>query len=248
MIPLIAANWKMHGRKDWTAKITELQDRLKGQRGLPEILICPPSIYLGVLGVEVKRKRISLGGQSCHFERDGAFTGDMSAEMYADMGADYILCGHSERRQYHDEGDSEVRDQCLAVWRAGLTAVVCIGETEGERASGNTTDILDRQLKGSLPEGINAENCVIAYEPVWAIGTGRTPTLKDIRQAHSHIRNRILKSHGRAAKGIRLLYGGSVKPANAADILALPDVDGALVGGASLEMDSFLKIIEAAPK
>jgi triosephosphate isomerase len=186
--------------------------------------------------------KIEIGGQDCHAEPSGAFTGDISAEMLADLGAKAVIVGHSERRTLHKETDAEVRAKAEATWRAGLTAIVCIGETRAEREAGHTLSVLGRQLDGSLPDGVTAARLVVAYEPVWAIGTGLTPTTADVAQAHEFIRKRIVERHGAAGKAVRLLYGGSVKPSNAKELMAVANVDGALVGGASLKAEDFLGI------
>ena len=185
---------------------------------------------------------IAIGGQDCHAEAAGAFTGDISAEMLEDAGATAVIVGHSERRTIHQETDAEVRAKALAAWRAGLTAIVCIGETRAEREAGRTLDVLGRQLDGSLPDGATGGNLVVAYEPVWAIGTGLTPTTADVAEAHAFVRKRIAARHGAVAEAVRILYGGSVKPSNAQELMAVANVDGALVGGASLKAEEFLGI------
>jgi triosephosphate isomerase len=185
---------------------------------------------------------VAVGGQDCHAETAGAFTGDISAEMIKDAGASAVIVGHSERRTLHKETDAEVRAKAQAAGRAGLTAIVCIGETRAERQAGQTLDILGRQLDRSLPDGLTAANVVIAYEPVWAIGTGLTPTPADVAEAHAFIRKRIVGRHGAAGDAVRILYGGSVKPSNARELMAVANVDGALVGGASLKAEDFLGI------
>jgi len=192
-----------------------------------------------------KGSKLLIGGQDCHPEAAGAFTGDIAAEMLADAGASAVIVGHSERRTYHHEDDATVRRKAVAAWRAKLTAIICIGETEAEREGGRTLDVVDRQLDGSLPDGASAANLVVAYEPVWAIGTGRTPTPADVVEVHGFIRERLAARFGSAGEGIRVLYGGSVKPANAGELLSLANVDGALVGGASLKAVEFLGIAAA---
>jgi triosephosphate isomerase len=185
---------------------------------------------------------VTVGGQDCHAEAAGAFTGDISAEMLKDAGAAAVIVGHSERRTLHRETDGDVRAKVLAAWRAGLTAIACIGETRAERAAGRTLEVLGRQLDGSLPDGASAARLVVAYEPVWAIGTGLTPTVADVAQAHAFVRQRIVARHGAAADTVRILYGGSVKPSNAQKLMTVANVDGALVGGASLKAEDFLGI------
>jgi triosephosphate isomerase len=191
---------------------------------------------------EARGSKIDIGGQDCHAEPSGAFTGDISAEMLADLGAKAVIVGHSERRTAHNETDTQVRAKAQAAWRAGLIAIVCIGETRAEREAGRTLDILGRQLEGSLPDSATAGNLVIAYEPVWAIGTGLTPTAADVAQAHKFVRDRLTARYGDVGEGVRVLYGGSVKPSNAAELMAVANVDGALVGGASLKAEDFLGI------
>jgi len=191
---------------------------------------------------DVAGSPIEIGGQDCHAEPSGAFTGDISAEMLADLGAKAVIVGHSERRTLHKETDAEVHAKAQAAWRAGLTAIVCIGETRAEREAGKTLEVLGRQLGASLPDGVTAANLVIAYEPVWAIGTGLTPTTGDVAQAHEFIRQRIVERHGAAGNAVRILYGGSVKPSNAKELVAVANVNGALVGGASLKAEDFLGI------
>jgi triosephosphate isomerase len=189
-----------------------------------------------------------IGGQDCHADPSGAHTGDVSAEMIADAGGKLVIVGHSERRADHGESDAVVKAKAKAALAAGLTIILCVGETETQRDGGQATSVVGSQLAGSLPEGTTAENCIVAYEPVWAIGTGRTPTGEEIAAMHGHIRASLRKHVGEAADRMRLLYGGSVKPSNAAEILALEDVDGALVGGASLKAEDFLAIAAAARK
>ena len=206
-----------------------------------DVLICPPATLLA-RAVIVAEGRIAVGGQDCHPLQSGAFTGDISAEMLKDAGASSVIVGHSERRQYHGETNLLVAAKARAAWRAGLLAIVCVGETEAEREAGQAHKIVTAQLAGSVPEGATAANTAIAYEPVWAIGTGRTPTQDDIAEIHALIRDRL----GAGGARIRILYGGSVKPDNAALILRLPNVDGALVGGASLKPGDFQTIVAAA--
>jgi triosephosphate isomerase len=205
-------------------------------------MICPPATLIMSFVADAVGTGIGIGGQDCHAEPSGAFTGDISAEMLADLGAKAVIVGHSERRTLHQETDAEVRAKARAAWRAGLTAIVCVGETRTEREAGLTLDILARQLDGSIPDKAPAAKLVIAYEPVWAIGTGLTPTTADIAQAHEFICQRLASRHGAAADAVRVLYGGSVKPSNAKELMGVANVDGALVGGASLKADDFLGI------
>jgi triosephosphate isomerase len=206
-----------------------------------ELLICPPATLLAVLGEALAGSSIRLGGQDCHAAAQGAHTGDISAEMLKDAGCSHVILGHSERRSDHGESDAAVRAKAEAARRAGLVAIVCVGESEAERGAGQALDVVARQLAGSIPPGMRAADLVVAYEPVWAIGTGRTPTVQDVGEMHAHIRARLADSLADAA-AVRLLYGGSVKPANAGELLAVADVDGALVGGASLVAGDFWAI------
>jgi triosephosphate isomerase (TIM) len=185
---------------------------------------------------------VRIGAQDSHAEPSGAFTGDLSAEMLKDAGAVAVIVGHSERRGHHGETDADVRKKALAAHRAGLMAIVCVGETRGEREAGRALAVVGAQLDGSLPDAATAENLVVAYEPVWAIGTGLTPTPADVAEMHGFIRRQLVARYGEAGQGMRILYGGSVKPSNAAELMAVADVDGALVGGASLKADEFLAI------
>jgi triosephosphate isomerase len=194
---------------------------------------------------EVAAGRILVGGQDCHPKNTGAHTGDISAEMLADAGASHVILGHSERRDDHGETDGLVRAKSAAAQAAGIVAIVCIGETEAQRDAGETIAVIGAQLAGSVPDEATPGNTVIAYEPVWAIGTGRTPTLPEIAQVHADLRTRLSARFGATAAAFRLLYGGSVKPSNAAEIFALPNVDGALVGGASLKAADFAAIVAA---
>src|ERR1700761_7063464 len=229
--PLVAGNWKMNGLK---ASAAELGKIVQGAGDLwtkVDLMICPPSTLTMTFAHVALGSKIAIGAQDCHAESAGAFTGDISAEMLADLGASAVIVGHSERRTYHKETDAEVCAKARAAWRAGLTAIVCIGETRAEREAGKTLDVLGRQLDGSLPDGITAERLMVAYEPVWAIGTGLTPTVADVAQAHEFIRKRIVERHGAAGNRVRILYGGSVKPSNAKDLMTVANVDGVLVGG-----------------
>jgi triosephosphate isomerase len=241
---LAAGNWKMNGL---AASMAELEALIAGA-GTPgcDVLICPPATLIAAFAAKAAGGAVAIGGQDCHAQASGAHTGDVSAEMLADAGAAYAIVGHSERRADHDENDATVRAKAEAAWRAGLVAIICVGETEAERDAGQATAVVGAQLAGSLPEGATAANTVIAYEPVWAIGTGRTPSLDDIAEMHDFIRSALAGPMGTEADGVRLLYGGSVKPGNAADIFAVSNVDGGLVGGASLKADDFLGIVRAA--
>ena len=235
---LVAGNWKMNGlRGDGIALAQALAGWTPRRPLRCELLVCPPATLLAAVGAALAGSAVALGGQDCHAEPKGAYTGDISAEMLRDCGATHVILGHSERRHGHGESDHEIRGKVAAAWRAGLVGILCVGETHGEREAGRAEDIVAGQLAGSLPDGAGAGRLVVAYEPVWAIGTGLTPTVDDIGAMHAAIRRRI-------PTGVRILYGGSVNPKNAAEIMAIEAVDGALVGGASLSAESFLAIAE----
>jgi triosephosphate isomerase len=240
--PLVAGNWKMNGLKASAVELDKIIAGGKALLGMTELMVCPPAtLLLAFVGV-ARGSGIAIGGQDCRAEPAGAYTGDISADMLKDAGAAAVIVGHSERRALHRETDVDVKAKAEAAWRAGLTAIVCIGETQAEREMGRTLDVLGRQLDGSLPEGATGANLVIAYEPVWAIGTGLTPTAADVAQAHEFIRQRLAIRFGAVAEAVRILYGGSVKPSNAQELMGVANVDGALVGGASLKADEFLAI------
>jgi triosephosphate isomerase len=241
MRQLIAGNWKMNGLSASLGELSALKEGLKTNPPA-DILICPPFTLLAQANWAVKGS-FALGGQDCSDKAGGAFTGDISAAMLKDAGASHVILGHSERRKIHGESDAQVAAKAKAAWSAGLTAVICIGETQEERDAGKANSICHGQITTSVPAEATPANSVIAYEPVWAIGTGRTPTMEDIAAMHAHLRGCLKERLGAAADGMRLLYGGSVNPANAKDILNLKDVDGALVGGASLKAADFLAII-----
>ncbi len=243
MRKLAAGNWKMNGT---AAALDEVRSLLAAHPAAGcEMLLCPPATLVAGMAAVAKGSALAVGGQDCHPKASGAHTGDISALMLKDAGASHVILGHSERRADHGETDALVRAKAEATLAAGLVAVVCIGETEAERDAGQTLAVIGGQLDGSLPAGATAANLVIAYEPVWAIGTGRTPTLAEIAEVHAFLRNRLRGLIGDAADGVRLLYGGSVKPSNAAEIFAVPHVDGALVGGASLKAADFGAIVAA---
>jgi triosephosphate isomerase len=237
--PLVAGNWKMNGL---AASAGELEAIIAGARSLPnaDFMICPPATLLARFAALARGSRVAIGGQDCHAEPAGAYTGDIAAEMLKDAGASAVIVGHSERRHYHGETDAMVRAKALAARRAGLLAIICIGETRAERDAGNAHTVVRTQLDGSLPDGL--VNFVVAYEPVWAIGSGVTPTQSDVADMHRFIRERLCGRFGDAGQGVRILYGGSVKPANAKELLGIANVDGALIGGASLKADEFLAI------
>jgi triosephosphate isomerase len=235
---LVAGNWKMNGLRADGLALTRDVAALARQPHRCELLVCPPATLLIPVGEVLAGSGVALGGQDCHPEPKGAFTGDISAEMLKDAGCSHAIVGHSERRHACGETDDDVRAKALAVWRAGLVAIVCVGETRVEREAGLAMSVVEAQLAGSLPDGATADKLIIAYEPVWAIGTGLTPTVADIAEMHAAIRARI-------SANTRILYGGSVNPKNAAEILALDEVDGALVGGASLKAADFWAIAQA---
>jgi triosephosphate isomerase len=242
MRPLVAGNWKMNGLGADLAELAILKAALTDQPPACDVLVCPPATLIAKAAGQVGGA-CAVGGQDCHQRASGAFTGDISAEMLRDAGASAVIVGHSERRQFHGETDTEVAAKAAAAWRAGLMAIVCIGETSAQRDAGTANRICGGQLEASLPDGATARNTAIAYEPVWAIGTGRTPSDGDIAAMHAHIRACLVRRCGEAARAIRILYGGSVKPSNAVQIMNLPEVGGALVGGASLKAAEFEAII-----
>lgn len=242
MRQLIAGNWKMHGLRAPAEALARVVGA--GSVGLPcDILVCPPFTQIAAVAQILAGSPVLVGGQDCHADPEGAHTGDISAVMLADAGANWVILGHSERRQHHGETDAQVRAKVAAAVAAGLTPIVCVGETEAERGAGWQNAIVGGQLTASLPDEFAG---AVAYEPVWAIGTGRTATESDVAEMHAHIRATLIRHLGEAGRGIRILYGGSVRPANAASLLAVPDVGGALVGGASLKAEDFLAIARAA--
>ncbi|HEY1300882.1 MAG TPA: triose-phosphate isomerase [Stellaceae bacterium] len=233
---LVAGNWKMNGRRaDGLALAGEVARRALAEPPGCELLVCPPATLLRAVGEALAGSAVALGGQDCHALPKGAYTGDISAEMLADVGCSHVILGHSERRHGHGETDAEIRGKAAAAARAGLVALVCVGETREERLAGNAVAVVASQLSGSIPDGMPATGLIVAYEPVWAIGTGLSATLEDIAAMHAAIRARL-------EPDVPILYGGSVNPRNAAAILALAEVDGALVGGASLVADDFWAI------
>ena len=248
--PLIAGNWKMNGlRGDGVALAKTLVDRLRNAQTPPafELLVCPPFTLVSLIGEVVVGSILALGGQDCHAKEKGAHTGDVSAQMLADLGCRYVIVGHSERRTNHGETDAQVQAKAAAAQAALLCPIVCVGETETERDQGRTIEVVGRQIEGSVPPGSVAGNLVIAYEPVWAIGTGRTPTTPEVADVHGRIRQFLSAKLGAGeAQKMRILYGGSMKPGNAAELMALADVDGGLIGGASLVADDFWAIAHTA--
>ncbi|MGP0094572.1 MAG: triose-phosphate isomerase [Xanthobacteraceae bacterium] len=243
--PLVAGNWKMNGLRSSVAEFDKIAKNCGDVPREVELMVCPPATLLCALAKAAAGSRVQIGAQDCHPERSGAHTGDLSAEMLADAGAAAVIVGHSERRMDHNETDALVQAKALAARLAGLTPIVCVGETRKQREAGETLDVLGRQLDGSLPASGTAKDLIIAYEPVWAIGTGLTPTRDDIAEAHRFIRERLASRYGTEGEAIRILYGGSVKPANASELMRVDDVDGALVGGASLKAEEFLAIAGA---
>ena len=243
MRKLAAGNWKMNGLQAALSEVAALCSAHPAP--VCEMLLCPPATLLAQMAQAAKGTALVLGGQDCHAQSSGAHTGDISAAMLKDAGAGYVIVGHSERRTNHGESDADVLAKAQTAQGAGLTAIVCIGETEAERDAGATLDVIGRQVAGSVPLASRAANLVVAYEPVWAIGTGRTPSLAEIAEVHAFLRARLTARLGTEAAGVRLLYGGSVKPSNAGEIFALPHVDGALVGGASLKAADFGAIVAA---
>ena len=240
--PLVAGNWKMNGLAASAAEFGKIVAGAGAVAGKADLMVCPPATLLARFADAARGSAVAIGGQDCHAKPSGAHTGDIAAEMLADAGATAVIVGHSERRADHHETDAEVRDKALAAWRAGLTAIVCVGETQAQREAGKTLDIVGGQLAGSLPDGATAAKLVVAYEPVWAIGTGLTPTPADVAEVHGFIRKRLTERFGAEGAGVRLLYGGSVKPSNAQELMTVGHVNGALVGGASLKAEDFLGI------
>jgi triosephosphate isomerase len=242
--PMIAGNWKMHGlAADGLALARAVA---AGATGPAELVVCPPATLVAAVAAALDGSPVAVGGQDCHAAPKGAHTGDIAAPMLADAGARFVILGHSERRATYRETDPTVRAKAESAIAAGLTPIVCVGEPEDDRLLGRAEEVVAEQLAGSLPEGFGAAGGVVAYEPVWAIGTGRTPTEADIAAMHAMIRARLVAAFPAQGAGLRILYGGSVKPSNAVAILALPNVDGALVGGASLVAEDFLAIAAAA--
>jgi triosephosphate isomerase (TIM) len=241
--PLVAGNWKMNGLRQSLAEVAAICAAVAaGGAGTAEVVVCPPATLLMATAGICEGAPVGLGGQDCHAEASGAFTGDISAEMLKDAGASYVILGHSERRAGHHETDKIVRAKALAALRAGLTAIICVGETRPARDAGEAFSIVGAQLAGSIPEDALPDRIVVAYEPVWAIGTGLTPARQDIAEMHGFIRDRVNRLLAGQGAGTRILYGGSVTPANAAELLSVENVDGALVGGASLHSAEFMAI------
>lgn len=245
---LVAGNWKMHGTLEGARALAAAVRQ--GAGAAPphaDLVVCPPALHVPAVAGALAGSVVGVGAQDCHAAAEGPHTGDMSARMLRDAGAGWVILGHSERRAAHGETDAVVRAKAEAALAAGLTPILCVGETLEEREGDRAEEVVVVQLAGSLPEGVCAAGGVVAYEPVWAIGTGRTPAAADIETMHAAIRAALVARHGASGKGVRILYGGSVKPGNAAQILALRDVNGALVGGASLDAAEFLAIAAAVP-
>ncbi len=245
--PLIAGNWKMNGLKAQAAEFDAMLGGAADVAAKADLLVCPPVTLIAAFAEKARGKKVAVGAQDCHPKASGAHTGDIAAEMLVDAGATAVIVGHSERRADHGEGDALIRQKAEAAWRGGATAIVCIGETQAQRDAGQTLDILRGQLAGSLPDGSTAANLIVAYEPVWAIGTGLTPTAKDVEQIHGFIREFLTSRFKADGSRMRILYGGSVKPSNAAELMAVANVNGALVGGASLKAADFLAIAKGCP-
>jgi triosephosphate isomerase len=241
---LVAGNWKMNGLRSALVEVEALHQAHPSPNC--EVVLCPPATLVRAMAIICEDYAITVGGQDCHESSNGAHTGDVSAEMLGDAGAEYIIIGHSERRQNYAEASSLVRAKANSTWDAGLKAIICVGETLQERDAANTLDVVAGQLASSIPDGATGENLVVAYEPIWAIGTGRVPSLNDIGEVHDFIRNKLERRFGPGVgRSTRLLYGGSVNASNASDIFAVSNVDGGLVGGASLKATDFAAIISA---
>jgi triosephosphate isomerase (TIM) len=239
--PLVAGNWKMNGLQDSVQELLAIIEGARKCAGV-DLMVCPPATLLAAFAKAAGGTSVLIGAQDCHSEAKGAFTGDLSAEMLKDAGASAVIVGHSERRIHHKETDAQVRAKALAARRVGLLAIVCVGETKAERERGAAEKVVAAQLGGSIPDEAYAENVAIAYEPVWAIGTGLTPTPAEVAQMHGFVRARLAARFGSENERMRILYGGSVNPANARELMGAGDVDGALVGGASLRARDFLAI------
>lgn len=243
--PLIAGNWKMNGLQAQTSVAKEVASGLEGFPDSADCLICPPATLLQALSRQAQGSRLKTGAQDCHAEASGAHTGDVSAEMIADAGGSHVIVGHSERRAHHGESSETVAEKAAAVHRAGLTPIVCVGETLAEREGGETLHVISAQLGASLPSSASDKPFVVAYEPVWAIGTGQVATEQQVDQVHGEIRKLLVERFGETGSRTPILYGGSMKPANASGLLALENVNGGLIGGASLKAEDFLSIYAA---
>lgn len=245
--PLVAGNWKMNGLRASLGEIEQLKSGLAARAGrvAADVMICPPATLVAAMAAAAAGSAVAIGGQDCHAKASGAHTGDIAAEMLRDAGASAVIVGHSERRADHGEDDAAVRAKAEAAHRAGLVAIVCVGETADQRKAGQTLAVVASQLAGSLPDAARETTTIVAYEPIWAIGTGLTPTATDVAEVHAMMREALVKRFGASGAAMRLLYGGSVKASNAVELMGVANVDGALVGGASLKADDFLGIIDA---
>lgn len=245
--PLIAGNWKMNGTASALSEISQLRDLLDGASAVQsDVLICPPATLIHRASEAAKGSAIAIGAQDCHSAASGAHTGDISVDMIKDAGGSYVILGHSERRTDHGETSAQVRTKAEAALAGGLIPIICVGETDAEREAGEANRVVGEQVAASIPDYPADIEIIVAYEPVWAIGTGKTPTIEDIADIHAHIRSLLEERFGEQGASARLLYGGSVKPSNAAEILSTPNVNGALVGGASLKAVDFFGIIDKA--
>ncbi len=244
--PLVAGNWKMNGLKAALCEVDALEEKIASHLNLKcDLMICPPATLL--CSATIAAKKVEIGAQNVHAAFSGAHTGDISTEMLTDIGVTAVILGHSERRADHGEKSAQVAEKVAAAQRAGLLAIVCVGETKEEREAGQALNVVSRQIADSIPiEGSNADNIVVAYEPVWAIGTGLTPSVNDVAEMHHSIRDLLKGMFERDGDKMRILYGGSVKGSNAAELMGVDNVNGALVGGASLKADDFFAIVEAA--
>ena len=243
--PLIAGNWKMNGLSSAVVEFKTMLNEAASVIDKADLLICPPVTLLQSFSLLASGIGLNVGGQDCHFNDSGAHTGDVSAQMLADSGAKYCIVGHSERRADHSETNEIICAKAEAAWKAGLIAIICVGETDAERVAGQTLKVVEKQLDGSIPLGATSVNTVIAYEPVWAIGTGKTPTIDDVATVHLAIRGQLVARFKEQGEAMRLLYGGSVKPSNAQELLSVTNVNGALIGGASLKASDFIAIASA---
>ena len=241
----MAGNWKMNGLSGDLREIARIRDAvIAGHAGEAEVLVCPPATLIRAAAEIAQGSPLKIGGQNCHKAEKGAHTGDIAPMMLVDAGATYVILGHSERRADHNETNVAVKSKTVAAIRAGLTAIVCVGETKADRDDGDALNVVRRQLQGSLPVGADTTKLIVAYEPIWAIGTGVTPTSEDVAEMHTFIRNEVARLLPAGGTTVRLLYGGSVKASNAVDLMGVPNVDGALVGGASLNADDFMGIAD----
>ena len=243
--PAIIGNWKMNGSGKEVKLVSRFADFLDKHKIAADVMICPPATLIGRAGGAIKGSKLKIGAQNCHVAASGAYTGDVSASMLKDAGAKAVIVGHSERRAGYDETDKQVRQKAQAVIEQGLQSIICVGETRQQFNKGQTLQVVGRQLRGSIPSSATPQSTLLAYEPVWAIGSGRIPKPADILRTHAHLRKTLLKLHPKEGAKFKILYGGSVSAANASDILALENVNGALVGGASLSFKDFTTILRS---